>query len=147
MDPGNYNPYAPPKTICTPAEFDSLRKSQGSLGLAIAAGVYFFAYTAFTLLLLTSPSPGDKAAGKLFLLNIPTLIALVVYTHRSKRLGVFISNTFVCLQLGLTIAMFRIPNAEWRAIIIINAIVVAPVLTISTLAWVIDLIRSRKNLS
>jgi hypothetical protein len=146
MDPGNHNPYAPPETSLQPIEATSRRWPQGSGVLSLATGVYALGFVAFTLLLLGS-TPADRAVGKYFLLNIPTLIALVVYIRRSRRLGAFVGVTFVCLQCALTIPMFRINSAEWLAVVVVNGIVIAPIMAIALLAWAFDFLANSKSAS
>ncbi|MDX1926360.1 MAG: hypothetical protein SFV81_07580 [Pirellulaceae bacterium] len=150
MDSGNVNPYAPPvipSQAPEPAAPDPdalreripVRERKGSWVLSLAAGFYSLVYIGFTLLLLASNS-SDQIAGRYFLLNIPTLIALVVFIAISRRWGAYMGITFVVTHLLITIAMFQIIGADWRAIVIINAMVILPVMAIVLLAWALEFV-------
>jgi hypothetical protein len=149
MDSCNLNPYAPPETPSQTPEpaalFEAIPERipvlerKGSWVLSLAAGLYILVYIGFTLLLLGSSS-NDQKAGKYFLLNIPTLIALVVFIAISRRWGAYLGIIFVCTHLAITIAMFQINGADWRAIVIINTMVILPITAIVLLAWALEFV-------
>ena len=122
------NPYLPPASELdiTPHKV----RIKVSVARLVFALIVALSFTIFTVMLLSSRGR-DHEAGRLYLLNVPVLLATVVAVIKSPRLSFWPAMLSVLVQVGITICMLKVPIGSPQPVIIVNSIVVAPMIILA----------------
>ena len=134
------NPYEPPLVACEKARTGAPARS---LLISMVSGIVAFAFTAFTVVLLSSVGSGDRKVGLMFLLNVPVLFGIVISSFRSIRISAYFALGAAILQLLITIPMLVMFTSEALLTLTVNSAIVFPCLGIAMWAW----LSSRRSIS
>ncbi len=125
------NPYSAPECEWQPDRASAAR----SVPRLIASTVVCIAFACFTSLLMESGSSDDKAAGQLYLFNVPVLIGMVFSAIWSPRISVWLGLLSVAIQVAITARMLALPIGSPQPVIIINSVVLAPLVGLTIWSW------------